>query len=210
MNSISRITFAGAPAAITPAGRSRVTTEFAPTTVRSPIVTPPVTTQFVPNQQLSPIFTGPLGVIPCHVMGMSGSSKRWSASVRKQWLANMQCSPIVDAVRRGDHAPEVHDRPVADPHGRRLGIQREPAAALDQHPGADVGAALVERLQQVAVHREPQVRVAAQEVPLHAQPCASGARCARTRAASAVEPDLLVERKAHCVRRETAVSARNS
>ncbi len=59
MNSISLMTFAGAPAATTPAGRSFVTTEFAPTTVLSPIVTPPVTTQFVPNQQLSPILTGP-------------------------------------------------------------------------------------------------------------------------------------------------------
>ena len=37
LNSISRITLAGAPAAITPAGMSRVTTEFDPMTLRSPI-----------------------------------------------------------------------------------------------------------------------------------------------------------------------------
>ena len=42
-----------------PAGRSLVTTEFAPTTQRSPIVTPLVTTTFAPNQQLSPIRVGP-------------------------------------------------------------------------------------------------------------------------------------------------------
>ena len=38
---------------------SRVTTEFAPITARSPIVTPPVTTQLTPNQQFDPIETGP-------------------------------------------------------------------------------------------------------------------------------------------------------
>ena len=59
LNSISRMTLAGAPAAITPAGRSLVTTEFEPITVRSPISTPPVTTQLTPNQQLEPILTGP-------------------------------------------------------------------------------------------------------------------------------------------------------
>ena len=74
LNSISRITLAGAPAAIVPGGRSWVTTEFAPTTQRSPIVTPPVTTQLTPNQQLEPIRTGPRGTKPCHVTGTSGSS----------------------------------------------------------------------------------------------------------------------------------------
>ena len=43
-----------------PGGRSRVTTELAPITQRSPIVTPLVTTQLTPNQQLAPISTGPL------------------------------------------------------------------------------------------------------------------------------------------------------
>ena len=74
MNSISRITFAGAPAAITPAGRSLVTTEFAPITQRSPISTPPVTTQPTPNQQFEPIRTGPCGSKPCQVTGLVGSS----------------------------------------------------------------------------------------------------------------------------------------
>ena len=40
---------------------SRVTTELAPITQRSPTLTPLVTAQLTPNQQLAPISTGPLG-----------------------------------------------------------------------------------------------------------------------------------------------------
>ena len=69
LNSISLITFAGAPAAITRGGRSWVTTELAPITQRSPIWTPLATTQLAPNQQLDPIRTGPLEVNPCQVIG---------------------------------------------------------------------------------------------------------------------------------------------
>ena len=53
-------TRAGAPAAIESGGRSRVTTEFAPITQRSPTVTPLVMTTFAPHQTLSPIRVGPL------------------------------------------------------------------------------------------------------------------------------------------------------
>src|SRR6186997_872432 len=63
---------AGTPAAIVPGARSPVTTELAPITQRSPIVTPLVTTQLTPNQQLEPIRTGPLLVKPCQVIGFSG------------------------------------------------------------------------------------------------------------------------------------------
>ena len=73
---------------------SCVTTEFAPITQRSPIVTPLVTTTFAPHQTLSPIFVGPFVVNPCQGTGFSGSSKRWLPSVTKQPLANMQWSPI--------------------------------------------------------------------------------------------------------------------
>ncbi len=69
-------TRAGAPAAIENGGTSSVTTEFAPITLRRPIVTPLVTTTCAPNQTLSPITTGPLVVNPCHGTGRSGSSKR--------------------------------------------------------------------------------------------------------------------------------------
>ena len=71
-----------------------VTTELAPITQRSPIVTPLVTTTLAPSQTLSPSRVGPFEVKPCHGTGFSGSSKRWLASVTKQPLASMQCSPI--------------------------------------------------------------------------------------------------------------------
>src|SRR3954462_12794300 len=88
------MTLAGEPAAIVLGGKSLVTTEFAPTTQRSPIVTPLVTTTFAPNQQLSPMRVGPLDVKPCHVTGRLRSSNRCAAAETKQPLANMQLSPI--------------------------------------------------------------------------------------------------------------------
>src|SRR5918994_1639375 len=88
--STRRSTFAGAPAAMEYGGMSWVTTLFAPITLRSPTVTPLVTTTFAPHQTLSPMRVGPLLVNPCHVIGLSGSSKRWLASVTKQPFANMQ------------------------------------------------------------------------------------------------------------------------
>ena len=57
-------------------------------------MTPLVITTLAPHQTLSPTFVGPLLAKPCHVMGRSGSSKRWFASVTKQPFANMQWSPI--------------------------------------------------------------------------------------------------------------------
>src|SRR4051794_26907804 len=75
-------------------GRSFRTTELAPITQRSPISTPLVTTQLAPNQQLEPIRTGPFEVKPCHVIGLSGSSKRCAASPTEQPLANITWSPI--------------------------------------------------------------------------------------------------------------------
>src|SRR5947208_13820007 len=89
------MTLAGAPAQIVRGGRSRVTTEFAPITQRSPTVTPVVTTQFSPNQQFEPMCVGPFDVKPCHVTGVSGSSKRCDASETKQPFANITWSPIV-------------------------------------------------------------------------------------------------------------------
>ena len=81
---------AGAPAAIEKGGMSVVTTLLAPSTLRSPTVTPPVTTTFAPHHTLSPILVGPLVVKPCQGTGLSGSSKRWLPSVMKHPLANMQ------------------------------------------------------------------------------------------------------------------------
>ena len=58
------ITFAGAPATTEKAGTSLTTTLPAPTTQRSPMVTPLVTVTFAPSQQLGPIRVGPLPVNP--------------------------------------------------------------------------------------------------------------------------------------------------
>src|SRR5947209_16443038 len=78
---IWRITRAGTPAATENAGMSVVTTELAPITHRSPIVTPLVMTTPAPHQTLSPIRVGPLLVNPCHGTGSLGSSNRWLESV---------------------------------------------------------------------------------------------------------------------------------
>ena len=48
---------------------SWVTTELAPITQRSPIVTPLVTTTWAPHQTLSPTRVGPLVVKPCQGTG---------------------------------------------------------------------------------------------------------------------------------------------
>ena len=89
-----RITRAGAPAAIDSGGTSSVTTELAPMTQRSPIVTPLVTTTLAPHHTLSPMPLGPFEVNPCQGTGRPGSSKRWLPSDTKQPLANMQWAPI--------------------------------------------------------------------------------------------------------------------
>src|SRR6201999_613044 len=92
--SIVLSTRAGAPAAIENGGRSVVTTELAPITQRSPTVTPLVMTTLAPHHTLSPTRVGPLLRNPCQVIGVSGSSKRGSASVMKRPWANMACSQI--------------------------------------------------------------------------------------------------------------------
>lgn len=61
---ISRISLAGAPATIEKAGTSETTTLLAPTTQRSPMVTPLVTVTLAPSQQFGPILVGPLVVNP--------------------------------------------------------------------------------------------------------------------------------------------------
>src|SRR4051794_20087529 len=91
---------------------SLVTTELAPITQRSPIVTPLVTTQLAPNQQLSPIRVGPLVVNPCQVTGLSGSSKRCEPSETKQPLANMQWSPISTSSCAATITPTFRKQPA--------------------------------------------------------------------------------------------------
>jgi hypothetical protein len=110
-------------------GRSVVTTELAPITQRSPIVTPLVTTTLAPHQTLSPMRVGPLVVKPCQVTGLSGSSKRWLASVTKQPLANMQCSPISTSATAATWTPRLRNVPPPI-------LIRPGAGAVSQTPGS--------------------------------------------------------------------------
>ena len=57
-------------AAIENGGMSAVTTELAPITDRSPIVTPLVITAWAPHQTLSPMRVGPFVVKPCQGTGL--------------------------------------------------------------------------------------------------------------------------------------------
>src|SRR5205807_2228959 len=128
--SIRRSTRAGTPAATENSGMSSVTTELAPITDRRPTVTPPVITTFAPHQTLSPTRVGPLLVKPCQGTGLSGSSKRWSASVTKQPLANMQCSPISTSSAAATITPRL--RNVPPPILIRAG-----AGAVSHTPGSN-------------------------------------------------------------------------
>src|SRR6185437_1194373 len=110
--SILRRTRAGAPAAIENGSRSSVTTLLAPITQRSPTRTPLVTTTFAPSQQLSPMRVGPLLSNPCQVIGFSGSSKRWLASLTKQPLASMQLSPISTSCSAATITPRLRKLPA--------------------------------------------------------------------------------------------------
>ena len=128
---------AGAPAAITPGGRSVVTTEFAPITQRSPISTPPVTTQLTPNQQLEPIRTGPLrlealpgdrlGRVVVAVVGVADEAV----------VGEHHVVADLDQLERGEHRVAVEEAALADPDPG-LGRERQPAAGLEQRPLADL------------------------------------------------------------------------
>src|SRR4029079_18552904 len=110
--SIVLSTAAGAPAAIEKGGRSRVTTELAPITQRSPTLTPLVITTLAPHQTLSLIRVGPFVLNPCHGTGRSGSSKRWLPSVTKQPLASMQCAPISTRSTAATWTPRFRNVPA--------------------------------------------------------------------------------------------------
>ncbi len=161
-----------------------MTTLFAPTTQRSPIVTPLVTTTFAPSQTLSPIRVGPLESKPCQGTGRSGSSKRWLASVTKHPLASMQCAPIstsssaatITAMFRNVPSPIRTLRLVADgdPH-----VRLEHRVLADLEPA--VLAAPPARSRAGASARTPP----AASAPSGSGPGSTAASCARTTATSA-------------------------
>ena len=71
-----------------------------------------MTTTLTPHQTLSPIRVGPLVVKPCQGTGLFGSSKRWSASVIKQPLANMQWLPISTSSIAATITPRLRNVPA--------------------------------------------------------------------------------------------------
>ena len=129
-----------------------MTTLLAPITQRSPTVTPEVTTTLAPHQTLSPIVVGPLLVNPCHVTGLSGSSKRWAPSVTKQPLANMQWSPIVTRSTAATITPMFRNVPGAD-LDPRLVRRGQPHLRLEQRALPHHQPALAQRLEHVALDR---------------------------------------------------------
>ena len=166
--SIARSTRAGAPAATTSGGRSRVTTELAPTTQRSPTVTPLVTTQLTPNQQLDPIVTGPLGREPLPRHRDVGVVVAVLAVAHEAPVGEHGVGPDRDALERRHHRPQVEEAPLADDDAG-AGAQREPAVRLEVDVGADLQPPVVERVQHVAVDGEADERLAPQHVAVDAR-----------------------------------------
>ena len=151
-----------------PADRA-VTTELAPTTQRSPTLTPLVTTQLTPNQTLSPISTGPLrgeslpgdrhlGIVEA-MLGVADE-----AAVGEHHV-------VADRhlLLGGDHRVAVEEAALAD-LDLGLGRQRHPAAGLEQRAFADPQAALVERLEHLALDRLADEEAAAGGVAGEAEP----------------------------------------
>ena len=107
-----------------------MTTELAPITQRSPTVTPFPIATLTPHQTLSPIRVGPRVSKPCHGTGVSGSSKRWLASLTKQPLANMQWSPI------STNSTAATITPRFKKHPEPMRIRAVPGAVI-QTPGSN-------------------------------------------------------------------------
>ena len=106
-----------------------MTTELAPTTQRSPIVTPLVTTQLTPNQQLAPIRTGPFEVKPCQVTGLLGIVVAVVGVADEAVVGEHHVVADLDPLLRGQHRVAVEEAALAD-LDLRLG------AIVIQQPGS--------------------------------------------------------------------------
>src|SRR3954454_17851746 len=108
---ISRTTRAGTPIATTPAGRSRVTTAPAPTTVSLPIVTPGQTMTPPASQTLSAMVIGCRAIHPPHpaVLGIDGMGRGQQLHPRGDLTGG------ADGDRRDveHHGVDVDERPLA-------------------------------------------------------------------------------------------------
>ena len=151
------------------AGMSVVTTEFAPITQRSPMVTPLVMTTLAPHQTLSPTRVGPLRgeALPRHrlvrvveaVVGVGHEAAVGEHAV----LADL------DEVDRRDLHAEVEERAAADADPCRR-LRRQPHAGLEQDVLAELQPPLLEHLEDVAVDGPAAERPAARELVVDARP----------------------------------------
>src|SRR6478735_8606605 len=100
----SRITRAGLPTATTFAGRSRVTTAPAPTTVFSPMLTPGHTTTPPPSHTLSPIV---IGAAPSHFSRRGPGSTGWVGVSSCTFGPICTSSPIVTVATSRLSSPKL-------------------------------------------------------------------------------------------------------
>ena len=173
-----------------------MTTELAPITQRSPIVTPLVTTQLTPNQQLEPISTGPLEVKPCWVIGVVRVVEAVVGVADEAAVGEHRVVADLDPLVGGEHRVAVEEAAGAD-LDPRLGRQGQPAAGLQQRPFADPQPALVERLEHLALDRLADEEAAAGGVAGEPPAPQPGGGCARTSAASPTRSASPSARRTH-------------
>ncbi len=148
---------------------SEVTTELAPITQRSPMVTPPVMTTLAPHQTLAPTRVGPFEVKPCQGTGLLGIVEAVVG--------------VGDEAAIGEHAvlPDLDESTAATitPRFRKLPapISILPGAGavsqtfgLEQDVATDLEPALAHRLEHVAVQRPARERLAAHQLPVDRGP----------------------------------------
>ena len=131
---------------------SVVTTELAPITQRSPIVTPLVTTTLAPHQTLSPMRVGPLDVKPCQVIGLSGIVEAVVAVGDEAAVGEHAVLADLDQLDRRDLDAEVEECAAADANPSWRG-RGQPHVGLQQHVLAELQAVFCEHLEHVAVDR---------------------------------------------------------
>lgn len=108
---------AGAPAQIIPAGRSRVTTEPAPTTHPSPIVTLPTTIVPNPIRQFDPMRTVAASALPDQNTLLVGSSYGWSSPTSATRFEIKTWEPMLTLVPAWNSLPIDTSSPTSKKSG---------------------------------------------------------------------------------------------
>ncbi len=129
------------------------------------MVTPLVTTTFAPSQQFSPIRVGPFVWKPCHGTGCLGVVVAVARVGHEAAVRQHAVLADLHQLLRGDHHPEVQERPLPDPHARapRGG---DPHVRLEQRSLAELQPPLAQCLQHVPVHRPAHERLTAHRLPV--------------------------------------------